>query len=75
MKNGSTLEFTCARPTAALTELSYELEASVSLTGTWNKTGMTTTIVSDNGIIQQVKVTTSAGSLGKRFVRLRVIRL
>ena len=75
VKNGGTLEFTYSRPTAAVAEVKYELEASVSLSGIWNKSGMTTSILSDDGTTQQVKVTSSAGSLGKRFVRLRVTRL
>jgi uncharacterized delta-60 repeat protein len=73
-KTDSGLEFTYSRPNAAVGEVTYELESSATMSGNWIRTGTTTTIVSDDGITQLVKVTTSAGSFGKRFVRLRVNR-
>ncbi len=74
VKNGGTLEFTYTRPKAALEELRYDLEASTT-TVTWGRTGQAETILSDDGITQQVKATYPAGITGKRFVRLRVTRL
>ena len=73
VKNGATLEFTYSRPTAAVAELNYQLQASITLSGTWT-TGGTTSEVVTNGPTQVVNVTAPAGT-GKRFVRLRVTRL
>ena len=75
VKNGATLEFTYSRPTAAVAELNYQLQASLTLSGVWNSTGVTSTILSDDGTTQLVKATAPAGSLGRRYVRLRVTRL
>ena len=74
VKNGITLEFTYSRPKAALTELRYDLEASVSLSGTWSKVGQAESILLEDGATQQVRATHPAGGTGKRFVRLRVTR-
>ncbi len=74
VKNGATLEFTYSRPTAAVAELNYQLQASITLSGEWTTSGTTSTILSDNGTTQVVKATAPAGT-GKRSVRLRVTRL
>ena len=39
----------------------------------WQSTGVTETILSDNGILQQVKALLPAAVTGKRFVRLKVL--
>ena len=76
VKNGTTLEFTYIRRKDALGEVSFVREYSVTLNGTWSRTGSTVeTILSDDGTLQTVRVNTPAGSTGKRFVRLRVTRL
>ena len=74
VKNGSTLEFTYTRPVAALADVRYDLEASSTVSGAWGGASQTETILSDNGILQQVKATYPAGITGKRFVRLRLTR-
>jgi hypothetical protein len=38
----------------------------------WNGSGVSEQILSDDGTHQQVKATLPAGSAGRRFVRLRV---
>ena len=74
VKNGATLEFTYTRPAAAAAELSYQLQASITLSGTWTAQLITSQILSDDGITQVVRATAPAGT-GKRSVRLRVTRL
>jgi hypothetical protein len=69
---GGQLAFTYPRLKAALSEIQYLVEWSDTLdTGSWNSESTTETLLSDNGTIQQVKVTLSQDS-SKRFVRLRV---
>ena len=76
VKNGTKLELTYSRPVAALAELTWRLEWSESLAGTWSTVGNTTPIVlTDDGIMQTVRHSVPAGISGKRFVRLRVTRL
>lgn len=74
VKNGANLEFTYPRATAALAQgLSFIVEWSDTLPGTsWSILGVTETILSDNGTVQQVKATVPAGSNGSRFVHLKV---
>lgn len=74
VKNGANLEFTYSRPKAALEDVSYRPEVSLSLSGVWSFVNVTSSIVSDDGVTQVVKVTAPSG-LGKRFLRLRVTRL
>ena len=70
------LDFTYARRKAAVAEMTFVREFSETLTGTWGIVGGTVeTILSDDGVLQQVKTTVPGGSAGKRFVRLRVTRL
>lgn len=76
VKNGNTLEFTYTRRKAALSEMIFRREFSETLAGSWSTVGGTVeTVLSDDGVLQQVKTTVPAGSNGKRFVRLRVTRL
>ena len=74
-KNGDSLEFTYTRPKASLVEVRYGLEASASMSGLWINAGTTTTILSDDGLVQHVKETTATSAFGKRFVRLRITKL
>lgn len=76
VKNGNLLEFTYTRRKSAVVEMSFVREFSETLNGTWGTVGgLVETILSDDGVLQQVKTTVPAGSIGKRFVRLRVTRL
>jgi len=75
VKNGTVLEFTYPRAKAALAEVDFVREFSATLSGLWSQTGSTVeTILSDDGVVQMVRVNTPAGITGQRFVRLRVTR-
>ena len=69
---GSTIEFTYSRNKTAMTELTYIVEWSATLSAPWSTAGITQTVLTDDGITQSVKATVPTGSSGKRFVRLRV---
>ena len=75
VKNGSSMEFTWLRRRAALTEISYAVEWSELLSGPWSVAGVSTAILTDGSVIQEMRSTLPAGGGGKRFVRLRVTRL
>jgi hypothetical protein len=73
VRNGSTLEFTCWRSKAALGEIAFVLEFSQSLADGWSQVGgMVETILEETTDLQKVRVTTPAGTAGRRFIRLRV---
>ncbi|RFC52226.1 MAG: Abnormal spindle-like microcephaly-assoc'd, ASPM-SPD-2-Hydin/DUF5122, beta-propeller fold [Verrucomicrobia bacterium] len=75
VRNGSTLEFTYWRSKAALGEIAFVREFSQSLAEGWSQVGgMVETIVEETTELQRVRVTTPAGTAGRRFVRLRVTR-
>lgn len=71
-KSGAQLSFTYQRSFAAMGEVNYIVEWSDNLAPPWSTQGVTETITSDNGIIQNVQATLPAGDGGSRFVRLRV---
>jgi autotransporter-associated beta strand protein len=75
-KTSSGMDFTYTKNKAA-TDVTYTVEWSDTLNATdWSNTGVSApTILSDNGITQQIKVTvpTSIG-VTRRFVRLKVAR-
>jgi hypothetical protein len=73
VKGGNFLEFTYTRPKAALPELTYRPEVSISISGTWSIVNVISSILSDDGVTQVVKAIAPAGT-GKRFMRLRVTR-
>lgn len=73
-KIGNTLEYTITRPPAAVPAITYFLEWRDSLQGLWDQTGVTATILSDDGTKQEVKYSLSAGPRNRRFLRLRVTR-
>lgn len=74
-QSGNNMDFSYSRPKAALLELAYSVEYAGSLSGTWELTTALASVVSDDGITQQVQVTTLAASPGRNFARLRVTRL
>ena len=70
--NGSNLEYNYTRSTTAVnggTQFLVEWSDDLS---TWSSTGVTQTVLSDNGTVQQVKASMPAGSGSHRFVHLRV---
>ena len=73
-RNGSTLEFIYTRSIAAVNAgAGFTVEWSDDLPAlSWSSAGVTQTEVTNNGTLQQMKATLPAGSLGRRFVRLRV---
>jgi hypothetical protein len=75
VRNGSTLDFTSMRSMAALGEIAFVREFSQSLAEGWSQVGgMVETILEETTDLQKVRVTTPAGTAGRRFVRLRVTR-
>ena len=69
---GENLEFSYTRNKAALGELTFSGEFSDTLAaGSWSTAGVTETILSDDGTIQQIKATIPAG-VNRRFARLSV---
>jgi ELWxxDGT repeat protein len=73
IRNGSNLEFTYARAKAAVLDgITFTVQWTDELVPTnWNAVGVSQTILSDDGIVQQMKATLPAGGNGRRFVRLR----
>lgn len=72
--NGGVLEYTYTRSKAAVTDgTQFQVEWSETLgAASWSGSGVAEEILSDNGTVQEVKATFPAGSLGRRFARLRV---
>jgi hypothetical protein len=66
--------FNYTRSVAAVTAGAvFTVEWSDTLPGTgWSAAGVTQTELTNSGTLQQMKATLPAGSLGRRFVRLRV---
>ena len=75
VKDGSSLEFTWPRRKTALGEVAYEVEWSESLSGLWSVAGVSTVLLTDGSVMQQMKTTLPSGSGGRRVVRLRVTRM
>jgi hypothetical protein len=75
VKNGATIEFTYPRSNAAMADgVIFAVEWSDSLaTGSWSSAGVTEQILTDNGTVQNVKVSAPAG-VNRRFMRLNVIK-
>lgn len=76
VKNGSNFEFTYLRSNAALAQgLGFLVEWSDTLPNPlpWNTAGVTETILSDNGTVQQVKASVPTGGGTKRFMHLRIV--
>jgi hypothetical protein len=72
-RNGTNLEYTYTKNKAA-TDLTYTVEWTDTLPGTWSTSGIISSIQSDNGTTQEIKATLPAGTNDRRFVRLRVTR-
>jgi hypothetical protein len=71
--NGSTLEFTYPRSLEAKLECTFIVEWSETLLdGSWSTVGVSEQVLSTTSTLEQVKATIPSGSLGRRFVRLRV---
>ena len=72
--NGSFIEFTYTRSNAALADgVIFSVEWSDTLdAGSWSNTGVTESILSDNGTLQQVKAFVPAGGGNRRFVYMKV---
>jgi hypothetical protein len=71
--NGTNLEFTYMRAKAAVLDgVVFDVEWIDDLTQTnWSTAGVSETVLSDDGVVQQVKATMPAGMGGRRFVRLK----
>jgi len=73
VRNGANVEFTYTRSITALNVgTGFAVEWSDTLANDWQTSGVTESILSDNGTVQQVKVTLPTGSAGHRFVHLKV---
>jgi hypothetical protein len=72
--SGGGWQYVYTRSKAAVTGgMQFQVEWSETLLAAgWSGSGVTEEILSDNGTVQQVKATIPAGSLGRRFARLRV---
>lgn len=74
IRNGATLEFTYTRSLSALADgITFNVEWSDTLdTSSWSSAGVTEQILGDNGTLQSVKASVTAGSGGRRFLHLRI---
>ena len=73
VRNGANLEFTYSRSVSAInagTTFTVEWSDALAPPG-WSTSGVSETILSDNGTVQQVKALVPAGN-GPRFVHLKV---
>ena len=71
-KNGTSIEFLYTRNKAA-TDVTMTVEWSDTLGNDWSVAGVSSSVLSDNGTMQQIKATMPAGGAG-RFVHLKVTR-
>ncbi|HBJ86207.1 MAG TPA: hypothetical protein DDZ88_20550 [Verrucomicrobiales bacterium] len=73
-RSGGDIEFIYTRSVSAVAAgAAYTVEWSDTLVANdWSTTGVSQAELSNNGTLQQMKATLPAGSLGRRFVRLRV---
>lgn len=73
--NGSNLEFTYTRSRAAMADgVTFSVQWNDTLAANlWSSVGVTEQIVTDNGTVQTVKATIPAGTMGRRFVHLKVL--
>lgn len=74
VRNGAVFEYTYTRSVEALNNgLQFVVQWSDSLLSSdWHTSGVTQSILSDNGTTQQVKATVPAAGAMKKFVRLAV---
>lgn len=72
---GGAFEYTYQRNKAALGELTYGVVWTDNLPGgSWSSSGVTESILSDNGSVQMVKATIPLGPTGQRYVTLRITK-
>lgn len=73
--SGSDLEYTYTRSLDALNAgTTFIVEWNDTLNPSlWSSAGVSEAVVSDDGIVQQVKAAVPAGSTGRRFMRLKVV--
>lgn len=70
------VEFHYSRNKLAMAELVYQVEWNDVLSATgWSGAGVTETILSDNGLVQQVNALVPTGGNDQRFVHLKVTRV
>ena len=74
--NGANLEYTYTRSTAAKDAgAAYQIQWSDTLeVGSWSTQDVTEQITSTQGALETVKASVPAGSGGKRFLRLQVVK-
>jgi hypothetical protein len=76
VKNGDNLEFTFTRRVASLNDTLLTVEWTDDPAGLWNTLDNSfAMLVSDNGVMQEIRYTLPAGSSGRRFVRIRSARI
>ncbi len=75
ISSSGTLDYTYTRSLDALNSgTTFIVEWNDTLDpAQWSSAGVTETVLSDNGLIQQVKATMPAGATGRRFVHLKVL--
>jgi hypothetical protein len=74
VRSGAVLEFTCARSKATLSDgviCTVEWSGTLSA-GSWSSAGVTEQILSNNGTVQTVRAAIPAGTVLRRFVRVKV---
>jgi Abnormal spindle-like microcephaly-assoc'd, ASPM-SPD-2-Hydin len=72
---GSVFHFNYQRNKLALADIIFQVEWSESLApDDWHTDDVTEEVLSDDGTTQQVRATVPAGTAGRRFVRLKMIR-
>jgi hypothetical protein len=73
-RNGANFEYTYTRSTAAVNaETGFTVEWSGTLSaGSWSSSGVTQTVLSDDGTTQQVKAVIPMNAASMMFVRLSV---
>ena len=73
--SGGTFLFNYRRNKLALADIIFQVEWSDTLApNDWHTEGVTEEILSDDDSIQQIQATVPAGTLGRRFVRLKMTR-
>ena len=70
---GANLTFTYTRLKSALSEVTYAVEWSDTLSS-WSTSGVTEQILSDDGTLQQVQASILTNGAPRRFVHLKLTR-
>lgn len=75
-RSGGSVEFFYTRAKAAMSDgVQFSVEWSDDLTSiNWSTEAVTESLASENSEVQNIKAVLPAGSIGRRFVRLRVTR-